>query len=103
MNRNDDHSEGPRELVGLAEAAELLGLSKGALGERRRRPGPRMPVFPEPLARLACGPIWERTQIERYRDQYDEAATSGTPDDGSRFAAIDRVLAQLRHPWLEEP
>lgn len=68
------------DIVGAAEAAALLGISKGALADRRRasghRPGyvgPRdLPVtFPEPLAVLACGPVWLRKQILAYQAERD--------------------------------
>lgn len=64
-----DHRQEPLELLGLAEACQLLGLSKAALGERRRRAfrrGNRLPAFPQPLAELACGPVWSRSQLDDY-------------------------------------
>jgi hypothetical protein len=67
-----DHREEPLQLLGLAEVCQLLGLSKAAVGERRRRPfrrGNRLPAFPEPLAELACGPIWLRSQLEAYQSE----------------------------------
>jgi predicted DNA-binding transcriptional regulator AlpA len=60
------------ELVGAAEAAELLGITRAALWDRRQR-GPddgvyntRWPEFPRPVAELRCGPVWLRSQIEEY-------------------------------------
>jgi chromosome partitioning protein len=49
------------QLVGVHEVAEMLGITKGAVGARRRRRS-----FPPPLAELRCGPIWGRWQIEEY-------------------------------------
>jgi hypothetical protein len=49
------------ELVGVHEVAEMLGITKGAVGARRRGRS-----FPAPLAELRCGPIWGRWQIEEY-------------------------------------
>ena len=60
------------DLVGLAEVAELLGMRRAAVCELRRQPQMLRrrpywrPVFPEPVAELRCGPIWLRSQIERY-------------------------------------
>ncbi len=51
------------ELLGLKEAAELLGISKGAL--RDRAVYSDVPL-PQPVAMLACGPIWTRDQIVDY-------------------------------------
>jgi hypothetical protein len=49
------------DLVGVAEAAELLGIGKAAFSERRRHKG-----FPKPAADLRCGLVWLRAQIEHY-------------------------------------
>jgi hypothetical protein len=68
------------ELVGLAEAAELLGISKAALWERRYGrcdQANRPPSFPEPVAVLKCGPIWLRGQIEEYKRTYEEHCSAG--------------------------
>lgn len=48
-------------IVGTAEAADILGVDKSQIGRWVR--GGR---FPEPLQRLAAGPIWERTTIVRF-------------------------------------
>ncbi|MCE3202484.1 hypothetical protein [Paenibacillus sonchi] len=53
-------------LVGLAEAAEMLGWDKRKLSTYRSRGG-----FPEPIQQLASGPIWTYKQIEDYRDSRD--------------------------------
>jgi hypothetical protein len=47
-------------LVGLAEVAELLGVNKRASRYTRR------PDFPEPLARLSAGPIWDAVDVEAW-------------------------------------
>ena len=50
------------DLVGAVEAAELLGIGRAALWERRRQ----HENFPKPVAELRCGPIWLRWQIQHY-------------------------------------
>lgn len=50
-------------LAGVHEVAELLGIGKSALADRRRHP-----TFPKPLAELACGPVWDLQEIEAYRE-----------------------------------
>lgn len=65
------------DLLGLAEVAKLLHLSKGALGERRRRtyrPGDLIPAFPEPIITLRCGPVWLREQILVYDAECERLA-----------------------------
>jgi hypothetical protein len=51
------------DLVGLAEAAELIGIARAPLSDRRRCD----PGFPPPVAESRCGPIWFRAQIEHYQ------------------------------------
>ena len=48
-------------LVGLAEAAEMLGWDKRKLATYRKRG-----VFPEPVQELKSGPVWLRSQIIKY-------------------------------------
>ncbi|WP_010501332.1 helix-turn-helix transcriptional regulator [Paenibacillus elgii] len=50
-------------LVGLSEAAEILGWSKQQINVYLMRG-----KFPEPIQRLASGPIWTQKRIEDYRD-----------------------------------
>jgi hypothetical protein len=52
----------PLRLGGVHEVAELLGIGKSALADRRRGLG-----FPKPLAELACGPVWDLDEIEDYK------------------------------------
>lgn len=49
------------ELAGLAEVAELLEVTKRTALSYSRRPD-----FPEPLDRLAAGPVWRREDIEEW-------------------------------------
>jgi hypothetical protein len=49
------------KVVGLAEIAELLDVSKDSVLNYAKRAD-----FPEPLARLAAGPVWERRKIEKW-------------------------------------
>lgn len=50
----------------------MLGMRRAAVCELRRQPQMLnrrpywRPKFPEPVAELRCGPIWRRSQIERY-------------------------------------
>src|SRR5947207_18162 len=98
-----DHRQEPLELFGLAEACQLLGLSKAALGERRRRAfrrGNRLPAFPPPLAELACGPIWSRAQLDDY--QREVARLRRQVEKSQRaalaleFAAVEELRAEGR-------
>lgn len=48
-------------VVGLAEIAELLGISKRTATRYTARDD-----FPEPAAELSMGPIWLRAEVERW-------------------------------------
>jgi predicted DNA-binding transcriptional regulator AlpA len=48
-------------LVGLAEVAELLQVTKRTASNYSGRSD-----FPAPIERLASGPIWRRADIERW-------------------------------------
>ena len=51
-------------LGGVAEVAAYLRISKSALADRRRSYR-----FPQPIANLDCGPIWDMQEIEAYSFQ----------------------------------
>jgi predicted DNA-binding transcriptional regulator AlpA len=46
------------ELVGLAEVAEVLRVSRRTAARYARRSD-----FPEPLARLRAGPVWRKEDV----------------------------------------
>jgi hypothetical protein len=50
------------DLVGVWEAAELVGISRSALAARRISHS----SFPRPVAEPRCGPVWFRWQIQEY-------------------------------------
>ncbi len=49
-------------LVGLAEIAEMLGVSRQRAGQLSRE----YPDFPAPVAELASGRVWERAGVEEW-------------------------------------
>ncbi|MEJ7831740.1 MAG: AlpA family phage regulatory protein [Nocardioides sp.] len=53
-----------RELVGVAEVAKLLGISRARVGQLAKTAN-----FPEPVARLAAGPVWESADIQKWARQ----------------------------------
>ena len=90
-------------LVGLKEAAEILGWDKRKVATYRKRG-----AFPEPMQNLASGPVWTRKQIEDFKKEKElnimtkvveyieekhdypitgESYTVGKTDDGRYFFA----------------
>lgn len=57
--------DGLGDLVGIAEAAAILGVSPSRTSHLTHRPD-----FPVPEAVLACGPVWRRSQIEGFAVAY---------------------------------
>ena len=49
------------ELAGLAELVELLDVSKRTAQKYAAKPD-----FPEPVDRLASGPVWRRAEVEAW-------------------------------------
>lgn len=56
-------------LAGVAEAADLLGVSRQRLADIRKNP-----AFPQPVADLKAGPVWDRAEIERFERGWDRKA-----------------------------
>lgn len=70
------------DLVGLAEIAEMAGVSRQAVTNWTTRHG----SFPEPLARLAAGPVWQRADIAAWLDA--QGLSAGKPRTRFRKGAI---------------
>lgn len=51
----------PNDLLGVGEAAAVLGVARQRLYQLRARVD-----FPAPFVELACGPIWLRDDIEAF-------------------------------------
>jgi predicted DNA-binding transcriptional regulator AlpA len=71
------------EIVGLAEVAELLGLSKPATVARTHSG-----EFPPPIAELRAGPVWDRADVVEYA-----AARSGRLEERAGIARLAEEAA----------
>jgi predicted DNA-binding transcriptional regulator AlpA len=49
------------KLAGISEIAALLGVSRQRANQLAKRED-----FPRPLDRIASGPVWKRSDIERW-------------------------------------
>jgi predicted DNA-binding transcriptional regulator AlpA len=52
----------PEALAGLAEVAELLGVTKRSAQRYTKRAD-----FPSPIARLAATPVWRQGDVEEWK------------------------------------
>lgn len=55
-----------QDLVGTAEAAELLGVERPRIGRWIGKG-----AMPQPVAKLGATPVWERADIEAMRDSVE--------------------------------
>jgi hypothetical protein len=62
-----DDLPGLPKLLGVAEVAEQLGVSK----QRATELGRTHRLFPPPLAELASGPVWTAWQISSFQQTWD--------------------------------
>jgi hypothetical protein len=69
MDRRLQESNVP-SLVGIAEIARTLGVSKQRASELSRQSS-----FPRPLATLAAGPFWDRHAIARFLEKWPRRRT----------------------------
>lgn len=75
------------DLAGLAEVAELLGVSRERVRQLLRAP---KSGFPEPIAVLHATPLWRRSDVARW-----DAGRGRTP--GRRPEKLDeRALAAIK-------
>jgi hypothetical protein len=49
------------KLAGLAEVASLAGVSRQRAAQLANHPG-----FPEPVQRLAMGPVWREADVQKF-------------------------------------
>ncbi len=68
-------------LVGIAEVADTLGVSKQRASELSRQPS-----FPRPLVNLAAGPVWDRHAIARFLERWPRRRTGRPVKHAPNFA-----------------
>jgi predicted DNA-binding transcriptional regulator AlpA len=74
------------ELVGVAEIADILGVTRQRVHQLMRTRSD----FPPPLAELAIGRVWDRKDIERWSQSLNRrrgprrSGTAAPPSDSGR-------------------
>jgi hypothetical protein len=74
------------ELVGIKEIAGILAVSPQRAHQLTKRDD-----FPDPIARLAAGPVWTRPSLERFVDEW----RTDKPDVSEVVAQIDGIIGKL--------
>jgi hypothetical protein len=62
-------SKPPETFLGVTEVAGILGVSKQRVGQLRERSD-----FPSPIAELAAGPVWARSMLLRFIEEWPRKA-----------------------------
>lgn len=60
-------------LVGYKEAAEIVGVDHKSLAVYIKRGKNNWDKFPEPITRLASGPVWRKSDIVKFKNQLKPA------------------------------
>jgi hypothetical protein len=90
------------DLVGVAELAELCGVTRQRASVLARSGG-----FPEPLAELASGPVWDLRMVQRFVREWTRKpgrpAKSAKPSPvvANPAAVIVPAARASRHPTVE--
>lgn len=53
-------------LLGTSEVAALLGVNKSQVSRWRSKPPKSGPTFPDPVTRIAAGPLWDRREVQKF-------------------------------------
>lgn len=90
-------AEEPEELVGVAEIASILGVSRQRVSELRGRRG-----FPEPVADLASGPVWRLSSLQRFLTDWPRKP--GRPNvRKARFEELEHLVGAASSSDDDDP
>ena len=90
--RRHAHVEVVPDVVGVAEAAEIMGWDKRRVVTYIDRGS-----FPEPITALASGRIWLREDVQAYADGWRARRAATARRTGSTSHVSDRRLYLIRH------
>lgn len=81
------------ELLGMAEAAEIVGISKSNFTSHRQKFSAEGQC-PEPTAQLTCGPIWagkDAVALKRWAKEWGKTRTTRAPRRSSDVIAAEKA------------
>lgn len=83
------------DIVGAAEAAEILGIGNTNFSHLRKQREGTDDAFPDPDWQLKCGPIWKRSVVEKWAKGFTpgrRGAAAGKPT--KKVAAAPKAVAK---------
>ena len=84
----------PERLIGFAEVAELLGVSKDTANGYRRRSS-----FPDPVAELKMGPLWDTVDVRRWKAANLRAGRDQRLELTCPWCGSDFIHMVAESPW----
>ena len=78
-------------LVGISEIAGILDVTRQRVDALRKRPD-----FPDPVAKLAAGPIWNRHAVERFDERWERRSGRPPKTHDDVAALIEQLEAPVR-------
>jgi len=76
----------PQNLVGASEVADLLNVSKQTLVNWRAKGD-----FPEPVAELKSGPVWDQADVLRWAQQKEIKTRPITTESRAQVVAVTNM------------
>ena len=80
------------DLIGVAELADMLDVSKQRASELARQS-----TFPQPIAQLASGPVWLEPTVQRFVSEWERRP--GRPRVSRQDAAALDSISQAARNW----
>lgn len=81
------------EIVGAAEAAEILGIGNTNFSHLRKQREGTEDAFPEPDWQLKCGPIWKRSVVEKWAKGFTPGRRSSSSAPAEKAPAVKKAAA----------
>lgn len=92
------------DLVGAKEAADMLGIGTPNFSHLRADEAKKGEdsLFPKPVVVLACGPIWERSEMAVFAETYGKRKPGKAPRTAppvlAPAAGVQKVRKRLPRP-----
>jgi hypothetical protein len=91
------------EIVGAAEAAEILDIGNTNFSHLRKQRADTDDAFPEPMVTLKCGPIWKKSDVDKYAKTFTKGRRGPKPADATapskaiaKKSVVKKVVAKKK-------
>jgi hypothetical protein len=91
------------EIVGAAEAADILDIGNTNFSHLRKQRADTDDAFPDPMVVLKCGPIWKKSDVNKYAKTFTKGRRGPKPSDATappkavaKKAVVKKVVAKKK-------